>query len=230
MPMRTAASENHKPHARILEKDRIAARFDGDDDRGRDRAHQIVRRIDLDRVAAPDPDHKIGKDDRKAERDQRLTKILPLHPAEDEELHGSADDRAANKCHDVAKQPRAGPLAGLVAHVAAEQIKRPVRQVDVAHQAEDQRESGGDEKVQPAERDAVEQRIDEEPFLAEYVLETRRPRRQHEPKCKYDDDGNDKRRNRMAPDPAAQRVAAPGIPSWSVIAKSRGHGLHSKLG
>ena len=31
-----------------------------------------------------------------------------------------------------------------------------MRQVDVAHQAEDQGEAGGDEKIETAERDAVE--------------------------------------------------------------------------
>ena len=73
-----------------------------------------------------------------SERHQRLTQILPLHPPKDEKLHGDADDRGANEGDDVAEQPRSGQFAGLIAHIAAEQIERAMRQVDIAHQAEDQ--------------------------------------------------------------------------------------------
>src|ERR1700728_272477 len=216
--------EYDEPHARILKKNRVAAGFDGNDDRGRHRTHQIVRRVDLDRIPAPDPDHQIGEDDRKAERDQRLAQILPFHAAKDEELHGDADYGAADKRDDVAQEPGAGPFGRLVAHVAAEQIERAVRKVDVAHEAEDQREAGSDEKVESAERDPVDQGVDEQPLSAEHVLETRGPGREDEPERKNDHDGDDERGDGVAPDPAGKRVAPSGARYCSVVAaESRSH-------
>src|SRR4029077_8659562 len=84
------------------------------------------------------------------QRDQRLAQILALHAAKDQELHGDADQGTTNKRDDVAEQPGAGPLPGLVAHIAAEQVERAVRQVDVAHQPEDQREAGGYQEIKSA--------------------------------------------------------------------------------
>ena len=129
---------------------------------------------------------------------------------------GAADER-----DDVTEQPRAGPLRGLVAHIAAEQIERAVREVDVAHQTEDQREAGGDQKIKSAERDAVEQGVDEQPLLAEYVLETRRPRRQHEPQRENHGDRDDERGDRMMSDPATKRVAARAPPLAALHRQSR---------
>ena len=215
--------ENNEPHTWILKKHRLAAGFDGDDDRGRGRPQQIVRCIDLDRIAAPHPDHKIREDDRQTECDQRLAEILALHPAKDEELHGRSDGGATKEGDDVAQEPRVGPLRGLVAHIAAEQIERAVREVDVAHQAEDQREAGGDEKIEAPESDAVEERVDEKTLLAEHVLEARRPGRQDEPERKDDGNGNDQRRQRVAADPAGHSVAAAGATHRFLIAKRCRH-------
>ena len=171
MPISGRSGEDDQPHRADTEKDRLAARFDRDDDRGRHRARQIVGRVDLDRVPAPDPHHEVGEDDRKSQRDQRLAQVLALHAAKDQELHGDADQGATNKRNDVAEQPGAGPLSGLVAHIAAEQVERAVRQVDVAHQPEDQGEAGGDQKIKSAESDAVEQRVDKQPLFTEHLLE-----------------------------------------------------------
>ena len=155
-------------------------------------------------------------------RHQRLAQVLALHPSKDEELHGDADDCAADKRNDKAEQPRVGPLRRLVAHIAAEQIERAVGEVDVAHQPEDQGEAGGDQKVQSAERDSVEQRVDEQPLFAEHVLKARRPGREHEPQKENHGNGDDQRPDGVTPDPARQArrhapqtVAAPRRRSWS---------------
>ena len=60
-----------------------------------------------------------------------------------------------------AEQPVAGQPRHLVADIGAEQIERAVREIDVAHQAEDQREAAGDQEVEAGQRDAVEDRADE---------------------------------------------------------------------
>ena len=67
-----------------------------------------------------------------------------------------ADGRDDDKRDDEAEQPRAASTRRLVADIAAEQIERAVRQIDVAHEPEDQREAAGDEEIKAAEGDAVE--------------------------------------------------------------------------
>ena len=54
-----------------------------------------------------------------------------------------------------------------VAEIAAEQIDRAVREIDVAHQAEDQGEAARHQEIEAAERDAVEGRVEEHLLLAE---------------------------------------------------------------
>ena len=63
------------------------------------------------------------------------------------------------------EQPRAGALGDEEADVAAEQVQRAVREVDVAHQPEHQREAARDDEVERAEREPVEQRDEEEPLV-----------------------------------------------------------------
>ena len=82
---------------------------------------------------------------------------------------------------------------------------------------------GGDEKIKPAEGDAVEKRVDEEPLLPEHFLEARGPRRQDQPKREDHDNGDNQRGNGMMSDPAGKRVAAASAVGPPVIAKSRRH-------
>ena len=69
-------------------------------------------------------------------------------------------------------------VGDLVADIAAEQIERAVREIDVAHQAEDQREPARHQEIEAAERDAVEQRVEEHALAPEHLLEVRRPDRE----------------------------------------------------
>ena len=86
-----------------------------------------------------------------------------------------------DESHDEAEQPRSGRIDRHVAEIAAEQIDRAMREIDVAHQAEDQREPAGDEEIEPAERDPVEDRVEKKLLLAEDRLEARRPWCEDEP-------------------------------------------------
>ena len=92
IPMRTAAAKMTSRTSGYCRNTASPLDLTATHDGRRDRAQQIVGGIDLDGVAAPDPHHQIGEDDRKSERHQRLAQILPLHPPKDEELHGDADD------------------------------------------------------------------------------------------------------------------------------------------
>ena len=163
--------EDDQAHHRVLQIDRLARRFDGRDERQFDRADQRVRRLDLIEVAAEGPQHQVRKHDRQPDRHHGLAQILPLDAAEDEDLHGDADQRDDDESGEEAQQPGAGRNAHRVADIAAEQIKRAVREIDVAHQPEDQGEAARHQKIQPAERDAVEHRAEEHLLPAEGVLQ-----------------------------------------------------------
>ena len=65
---------------------------------------------------------------------------------------------SATATKTTTKAPSQEPvtLGELVADIAAEQVERAMREVHVLHQAEDEREAGGDEKIERAEGDAVE--------------------------------------------------------------------------
>ena len=52
-----------------------------------------------------------------------------------------------------------------------------MREIDVAHQAEDQREAAGDEEIEAAQRDPVERGVEKQLLLAEHRLEARAARR-----------------------------------------------------
>ena len=93
-------------------------------------------------------------------------------------------------------------LRDLVADIAAEQIERAVREVDVAHQAEDQREAARHQEIEAAERDAVEQRAEEDALAAEHLLELRRPDREDQEQQDRDHDHDDERPDRVTADEA----------------------------
>jgi hypothetical protein len=96
------------------------------------------------------------------------------------------------------EEPVARRLDHPEADVAAQQIERAVGEVDVAHQAEHQREAGRDEKVERPERDAGQDRVKKDPLAAHGLLEAGRPRRNDQP-CQPDDQHeDDERPNRMA--------------------------------
>ena len=167
------AGADHHADARLGEK---APQADADDDRGEQheqaigrelldhrqhgRAVDPGRRIEGVDLAAEGPQHQVGEDDRQADRHQRLAQVLAFHEAEDEHLHQQAEDGGRQEARRDREQPRAGVLADDPADVGAEQVERAVREVDVPHQAEDEREAAGDEEVERGERQAVEQRLE----------------------------------------------------------------------
>ena len=77
-----------------------------------------------------------------------LAQVLALHAAEDDDLQHDAEQRDDDEDDDEGAEPGAGHVAELVADVAAEQVERAVGKVDVAHQAEDQREAARDQEIE----------------------------------------------------------------------------------
>ena len=180
-----------------------------------DRPDQPVRRLDLVEVAAERPQHQVGEHDRESDRDHGLAQILALHAAEDEDLQDDADQRHGDECDDETEDPGTGPGADGVTDIAAEQIERAMRQIDVAHQAEDQREAARHQEIKAAERDAVEDGVEENPLPADRLLEARRPDRKDQPQQHRDRDDQDQRPCRMAFDELAHEIIRP---RWRCLA------------
>src|SRR5205085_10052618 len=99
-----------------------------------------------------------------------------------------------------AENPRAGPSADGVADISAEQMERAVGQIDVAHQPKDQRESAGDQEIEAAERDAVEDGVEEDLLPAEGLFKAGRPDRENEPEQRCDREDRQKCPCRVALD------------------------------
>ncbi len=115
-------------------------------------------------------DHLVGDDHRDRDRDERLTEILSLVPAQQELLHGEAEHADAHHRDEPRNdplervdlgrvEPESGPghpLLDLVRDVAAEEVEGAVRHVDHAHEPEDEREAARDDEEQSGERETVE--------------------------------------------------------------------------
>ena len=116
--------------------------------------------------------HLVGDDHGDRDREQRLTEILTLIPAEQRLLDDDADhgdDRGGDEHRqhplpgrDVDTGDREAPLPrhlllDLVGDVARQQVERPVGHVHHPHQAEDERETARDDEQEPCERERVEQ-------------------------------------------------------------------------
>ena len=185
------AEQDDETHQRIRQIDELAAGAHRGDQRHLDRPAEPGRHRHLIEVAAPAPQHQVGEDERDRDRDQRLAQVLPLHPAEDGELQHDAEQRDDHEGGDQREHPASGGVRDLVAEIAAEQIERAVRQIDVAHQPEDQGEAAGDEEIESAERDAVQQCAEENALAAEHLLELGRPDRENQKQQDRDPDHDD---------------------------------------
>ena len=114
----------------------------------------------------------VGDDDPDRDRDQRLSQVLPLVPAQEELLHDEPDHADAERGDDERDDPvpearlrRAegrGRLAAgqsrlqLEREEAGEHVQRAVRHVHHAHEPEDEREAARDDEVEAGEREAVQ--------------------------------------------------------------------------
>ena len=108
-----------------------------------------------------------------------VTRVLPqvfaFHPLKDENLQKDAQNGYDDKGNRKGEQPVAGPVGDEIADISAKKIKRSMREIDVAHKTEDQRESACHEKIESAQRDPVEQRVEENFLFADQVDEPWRP-------------------------------------------------------
>ena len=117
-------------------------------------AGQPLRREHLIALAAPVPQHQVGEHDRDADRNQRLAQLFAFHSAEYLMLQEQAERADENEDNRKRKEPVARGFNDAIADVTAKKVERAVGEVDIAHQAEHQREARCDQEVESAERNA----------------------------------------------------------------------------
>ena len=170
------------------------------------RPSQPRRGLDLPGISAEAPQHQVGEHDRNADRHQRLAKVLPLHPPEYGDLEDDAKERGDDESGDEADQPGTAGLDRQIAEIAAQQVDRAMREIDVSHQAENEGEPACNEEIKTTERDPVEGGVEEELLPAEHRLEARRPWGEHEPDRGNHQNDDDERPDRTARDEAVHQL------------------------
>ena len=124
-------------------------------------AAQPGRRLDAQVVAAPDRQAHLADDERDADGEQHLRKMVMADRANEK----AVDDKAERHDCEAATQDRqleaAGAAHDRIADVAAEQVVRAVRHVHDTHQAERQREPARKQEQQRGKRDAVDRLKDD---------------------------------------------------------------------
>jgi hypothetical protein len=110
---------------------------------------------------------------------------------ETEEADQDEDDRHGD-------QPPAGRGGHHIADIAAEQVERAVREVDVAHQAEDQGEARGHKEIERAQRQPAENGVGEDALAAQHLFHARAPRCEEQPQQCRHQQREDDRPHRMA--------------------------------
>ena len=109
---------------------------------------------------------------------------------------------ATTKAATKPNEPGTRGVDGQVTEIAAEKVDRAMREIDVAHQAEDQREAARDQEIKAAEGDPVEAGVEKKLLPPKHRLEARRPWSEDEPDQGDDDDHDDQRPDRTARDEA----------------------------
>ena len=94
--------------------------------------------------------------------EQRRQNVRSQRPVEHLQLKQETDrehDRQGDERGDERVEPERGDEGQN--EEGGEHDEIAVSQIDQAHDAEDQREPGGEERVEPAEQNALDQRVDE---------------------------------------------------------------------
>ena len=104
-------------------------------------------------------DPLVGNDQRvRAERGEHLVEMVALvQHRQTQTIGGSGHQKHPERCHDDPHQKRLGEAVRGCCEIGAQHVQHAVRQVDEAHDAEHQRESGCQQKEQDAELKSVQE-------------------------------------------------------------------------
>ena len=134
-----------------------------------DRRTQLGWRGQRPRVAGPDQQAQVRNDERDAERDQHLPLHVAGQLAQDQPLEQDADQSDAEAGAEHREPEAAAEVGDGGAEIGAEHEEAAMREIGNAHQAEGEREAGGEQKQQAAEGDAV-QRLDDPELHCRFVI------------------------------------------------------------
>ena len=126
-----------------------------------ERARDRRRGLDRARVAPERREAEVGHDERDADRDEHLGQLLAADPAQEESLGHEPDGRGDGDPDRDRRDEVPGDPHRDDARVAAQQEEGAVREVDDAHEAEDEREPAREQEQQSAEAQPV-QRLEEQ--------------------------------------------------------------------
>ena len=93
---------------------------------------------------------------RHAEGEQGLGQLRARHTPEEDALHEDPHRGHHRRARQRGEQQAAGAPRDRQRDIGAQEVVRAVGEVQDAHEAEDERETGGEEEEQHAEGDAVE--------------------------------------------------------------------------
>ena len=125
-----------------------------------DRRAQLGWRGQRPRVAGPDQQAEVRDDERDAERDQHLALHVAGELAQDKRSKRMPTSADAEAGAEHREPEVAAEIGDRRAEIGAEHEEAAMREVGNAHQAEGEREAGGEQEQQAAEGDAV-QRLDD---------------------------------------------------------------------
>ena len=98
----------------------------------------------------------IDKEDDAEGREHLLNMVAGIKPPDHHELDDQAGERRGRETGEGREHERPGTLADQRRAVGSDHVERAVRQIDDAHDAEDQRQSCRQQEQHYAELDAVE--------------------------------------------------------------------------
>ncbi len=127
------------------------------------RAGQRGRRIERHRLRAPDHAHGLVGHQQDREGAQHLREMVsPVEPPQHRHLQQHADRRRGERAAREADPERARRRGDGRDQVGAHHVERAVRQVDHVHDAEHQREAGGQQEQHQPELQAVERLLEKQ--------------------------------------------------------------------
>jgi hypothetical protein len=123
---------------------------------------QLGRNAVVDRRPAPDEVHHFLDHVGEAEREQQLGDVAELVHCPQSEALGQCSEHAHEQGRQEQGGPETGMQPGLVGEIGAEHVEACMREVEHAHHAEDQRQSGREHEQQQSVGQAVQQGDEEE--------------------------------------------------------------------
>ena len=126
-------------------------------------ARQVVRDGAVDRCSAPQDRDQFVEEQDQAEGGEHLVEVVPLvERAQGNQLHHDPHHQRAGEAKRNRQRERSGGLVEPGRQVGADHVERAVGEVDEVHDAEHQRQAGGQQEQHDPELEPVERLFGDE--------------------------------------------------------------------